>query len=114
MTLGFAGLMTSDDTDSAAMKSSTGVQPAPPFVVFQMPPPTLPANIVSGVFGWMTIERMRPPTFPGPSHRHDFGEMSDAPAADAGARAENISGDNGGAPACSMRRAAPPHFMRST
>jgi hypothetical protein len=37
------------------MKSSTGAQLAPPFVVFQIPPLTLPAKIVSGLVGWTTI-----------------------------------------------------------
>ena len=86
MRLGLDGLKTSDDTESTGMKSSTGAQLEPPLVVFQMPPPTLPAKRVPGFAGWTTIERMRPPTLPGPSQRHDFGVISDAPAADAGAR----------------------------
>ena len=49
------------------MKSLSGAQLAPPLVVFQMPPPTLPAQSVLGSVGCTTMERMRPPMLPGPS-----------------------------------------------
>ena len=50
------------------MKSSTGAHDAPPLVVLKIPPPTLPANIVVVVVGWITSDRTRPPILPGPSH----------------------------------------------
>ena len=75
------------DTDKTAMKSSTAAHEAPPLVVFQMPPPTLPANMMSAFVGLIAIERIRPPMLPGPSHRHiagaTLGLASDADGADA-------------------------------
>jgi hypothetical protein len=67
---GFAGSNTIVETESDAMKSFTGVQLLPPLVVFQIPPPTLPANIVDGLVLLIAMARMRPPTLPGPSQRH--------------------------------------------
>ena len=61
------------------MKSSTGAHAAPLLVVFQMPPPTLPANHVLVVVGWIAMARVRPPMLPGPSQVHEPGPM---PAAD--------------------------------
>ena len=87
------GSKTIDDTESDAMKSSTGVQLAPALVVFQMPPPTLPANIVDGDMRLIASARMRPPMLPGPSHRQFCGEMGAGPSVDAGAAAENIAAD---------------------
>src|SRR5213083_2906479 len=66
MTVGLGGTKTIDVTARFAMKSLTGDQLAPPFVVFQMPPPALPANIVFASLGWMAIDRTRPPTLLGP------------------------------------------------
>ena len=70
MTAGFVGVNTTDVTARLVMKSLTGDQLAPPLVVFQMPPPTLPANIVFASLGWMAIERTRPPTLLGPINVH--------------------------------------------
>src|SRR5919204_2306371 len=67
MIIGFAGSIARQETARFAMKSSTGCQVAPPLSVLHTPPPTLPAHIVFGLVGWMTIERVRPPMFPGPS-----------------------------------------------
>ena len=101
------------------MKSASGDQLAPPLVVFQMPPPTPPANMVVGVAGLMTSERIRPPMLPGPSHRHDPGEIvlvavAAAGRAAAGLPAENIRGSRGAAGVDSSRRARPPHLRRLT
>src|SRR5882672_8743540 len=116
MTFGVAGLIAIADTDRTAMKSSIGAHDAPPLVVFQIPPPTLPANIVSGLVGLIASERIRPPMFPGPNHRHELGETfgfaSDASSADAVGR--NMSGFIGTAGANSMRRDAPVQCKRST
>ena len=98
------------------MKSSIGAQVAPPLVVFQIPPPTPPANIVAGVAGLIASDRIRPPMLPGPSHRHAGGETALAAAAGAAAWpvAVNRPGSIGAAGADSSRRTAPPHFSRST
>src|SRR4051812_37354896 len=50
------------------MKSARGAQLNPPLVVFQTPPATAPSHMISGFVGWITIERVRPPMLPGPSH----------------------------------------------
>src|SRR5882672_2652691 len=116
MTFGVAGLIAIADTDRTAMKSSTGAHDAPPLVVFQMPPPTLPANIVSGLVGLIASERIRPPMLPGPNHRHAFGDtfgfVSNASSADAVRL--NIFAFTGDGGANSMRRDAPVPCKRST
>src|SRR5206468_8974351 len=97
------------------MKSSIGAQLAPPFVVFQMPPPTPPANIVAGVAGLMASDRIRPPMLPGPSQRQADGvtALAGAAAAAAWLVAVNIGGSIGTAGTDSSRRTAPPHLSRS-
>ena len=62
---------TSAVTARLARKSFCGAQLVPPFVVFQMPPATLPTHMMFGFVRWMTRERMRPPILPGPSHVHE-------------------------------------------
>ena len=59
-------MITIDDTLSVAPKLATGFHEAPPSVVFQIPPPTDPANRVNGLPGTVARERMRPPMLPGP------------------------------------------------
>jgi hypothetical protein len=68
-------------------------------VVFQIPPPTLPANIVDGLVLLIAMARMRPPTLPGPSQRHLSGAIGAGPIVAAGAAAENMSVDTCGAAA---------------
>jgi hypothetical protein len=55
------------EIEMLAMKSWTTPQLAPPFVLFQIPPPTLPQNRVVVVAGFTASDRTRPPMFPGPS-----------------------------------------------
>jgi hypothetical protein len=57
------------------MKSSSGCHDAPPSVVFQIPPPTLPAYITWELFGLITIVRIRPPMLPGPRLLHRLRSM---------------------------------------
>src|SRR6185369_14946008 len=54
-------------TAMLARKSSSGADDVPPLVVFQIPPATAPAYIVSGLLGSMMSVRVRPPTLPGPN-----------------------------------------------
>src|SRR5678815_5195157 len=49
------------------MKSSRGAQVAPAFVVFQIPPPALPAIHTDVLVGSTTMASTRPPILPGPS-----------------------------------------------
>src|ERR1041385_7031501 len=58
--------MTSVETAILALKSLSVDHEVPLLVVFQMPPPTLPAYHVDVVVGSMTMERTRPPTLLGP------------------------------------------------
>src|SRR5205814_4348081 len=113
MTRGSAGLMTIDETDRTAMKSSTGAHDAPALVVRQMPPLTLPAKISFGFAGLIASARMRPPTFPGPSQRHWRGETLTADAG-VGAEGSNSCGPIGAASPDSTRRTAPRVFSTST
>src|ERR1022692_3241205 len=55
------------ETAILAKKSSNTDQVPPPLVVFQIPPPTLPAYHVDVVTESMTMARTRPPMLPGPS-----------------------------------------------
>ena len=73
--LELVGSMTIVVTARLAIKSLTGVHPAPLLVERQMPPPTLPTHIFCGLSGSMRTERMRPPILPGPNHSQAFGPM---------------------------------------
>src|ERR1017187_2698820 len=67
MVVGAPGCITRVETARLAMKSFNGAQLAPALVVFQMPPPTLPASHTEVLVGSTTMARTRPPTLPGPS-----------------------------------------------
>src|SRR5215218_7846163 len=67
MTSGLVGSIARHETARFAIRSSTGAQLPPPSSVRQTPPPALPAHILEGLAGWITIARVRPPMFPGPS-----------------------------------------------
>src|SRR5438105_4293540 len=54
------------------IQSSHGKKLAALLVVFQTPPPTPPTHIVPCWVGCITIERVRPPILPGPSHSQLF------------------------------------------
>ena len=56
--------------------SAIGVHCAPALVVFQIPPLTPAAYIVSGVVGLITKARVRPPILPGPNHDQPVGKAS--------------------------------------
>src|SRR5205814_6812155 len=73
MMVGLAGLMTIDEIDSTAMKSSTRAHDAPPSYERQIPPLALPAKITFALAGLMAIERTRPPMLSGPSQCHRRG-----------------------------------------
>src|SRR5436190_188333 len=67
MLLGLSGSIAMQQTESDGRKSLRPDQEAPPLVVFQIPPPTEPSHMVLGLVGWTMMERVRPPTLPGPS-----------------------------------------------
>src|SRR5437764_6918406 len=60
--------MAMHETLRLAMKSAMGDHDCPPLTDFHTPPATAPSQMTWGLVGWTMIERVRPPTFPGPSH----------------------------------------------
>src|SRR5262245_4548781 len=74
-TFGSVGSIAMQPTASVAMKSSSGSHDVPPLVVFQIPPLTEPTQIVFVCVGCTMIDRIRPPTLPGPSHVHVIGSV---------------------------------------
>src|SRR5258708_3918785 len=67
MTAGLTGSIAIELTARLDIRSASGAQEAPPFVVFHTPPATPAAYIVVGVVGWISVARVRPPMLPGPS-----------------------------------------------
>src|SRR6266404_5661140 len=51
-------------------RSSSALHESPASVDFHTPPATPAAYMISGVFGSIKIERVRPPMLPGPSWTH--------------------------------------------
>src|SRR5262249_53319492 len=58
---------------SPAGSNAVGLQLAPEFVLTQMPPPALPAQIRPGCVGSRRTARVRPPIVLGPSQLHVSG-----------------------------------------
>src|SRR5260370_29835338 len=65
--LGSLGSMARLATARLGSGSVSGFHVLPPSVVFQTPPPSVPAYIVLGSSGRITSARVRPPILPGPS-----------------------------------------------
>ena len=76
MMLEFVGSITIDETARLAMKSLTGPHETPALAEYQMPPETLPTHILFALVGSITIERIRPPIFPGPNHCQSPGAIA--------------------------------------
>src|SRR3989304_8428049 len=70
MTLELVGSIAIEFPAGWAIRSASGAQVVPPFVVFHTPPATPAAYIVVGVVGSIRIARVRPPMLPGPSWVH--------------------------------------------
>src|SRR5258708_37671029 len=67
MTAGLTGSIAIELTARLDIRSASGAQEAPTFVVFHTPPATPAAYIGVGVVGWISVARERPPMLPGPS-----------------------------------------------